>query len=114
MEIIQILATAGAISVLALAIGLFILSKIEAPTSDEPSYTKEELTTTELAKQLYNKDARPHLPTSGAITKDVLDQIVKKAKVLPEDIVIDLGKSDQTSKPKKKRKYYPKKPKTQL
>ena len=89
MEIIQILATAGALSVLALVIGLWIISTIKAPSEDQPPY-------------------------SASITKDVMDQIVKKAKVLPEDTLIDLGKSDETSKPKKKRKYYPKKPKTQL
>ena len=89
MEIAQILVTAGALSILALAIGLWILSKAKAPTSDELRY-------------------------SASITKDVLDQIVKKAKVLPEDVTIDLGELPQTSKPKKKRKYYPKKPKTQL
>jgi hypothetical protein len=54
------------------------------------------------------------LPTSEAITKDVMDQIVKKAKVLPEDVTIDLGELPQTSKPKKKRKYYPRKPKTNI
>lgn len=89
MEIIQILATAGALSVLALVIGLWIISRIKAPSESQ-------------------------LPYSAAITKDVLDQIVKKAKVLPEDVTIDLGQLPQTSKPKKKRKYYPKKPKTQL
>lgn len=89
MEIIQILATAGALSILALVIGLWIISTIKAPSQSEPPY-------------------------SGAITKDVLDQIVKKAKVLPEDVTIDLGQLPQTPKPKKKRKYYPKKPKTQL
>ena len=83
MNIPQIIVVAGALSILALAIGLWIQSKIQPPTS-------------------------------AAITKDVLDQIVKKAKVLPEDTVIDLGKLDETLKPKKKRKYYPKKPKTQL
>jgi len=70
-----------------------------------------------IATYLLNKkkiDTLTQLPNSAAITKDVLDQIVKKAKVLPEDVTIDLGELPQTSKPKKKRKYYPKKPKTQL
>ena len=89
MEIIQIIATAGALSIVALVIGLWIQSKIKGPSESK-------------------------LPYSAAITKDVLDQIVKKAKVLPEDVTIDLGELPQTSKPKKKRKYYPKKPKTQL
>ena len=66
-----------------------------------------------IASYLYNrKQNKP--PYSEAITKDVMDQIVKKAKVLPEDVTIDLGELPQTSKPKKKRKYYPKKPKTNI
>jgi len=75
------------------------------------------ITAISITSYLYNKKSNTNptqLPTSAAITKDVLDQIVKKAKVLPQDVTIDLGESDQTSKPKKKRKYYPKKPKTQL
>jgi hypothetical protein len=83
MNIPQIIVVAGALSILAIVIGLWIQSKTQAPTS-------------------------------AAITKDVLDQIVKKAKILPEDVTIDLGELPQTSKPNKKRKYYPKKPKTQL
>jgi len=66
-----------------------------------------------IASYLYNrKQNKP--PYSEAITKDVLDQIVKKSKVLPEDVTIDLGELSQTSKPKKKRKYYPKKSKTNI
>jgi hypothetical protein len=66
-----------------------------------------------ITSYLYNrKQNKP--PYSEAITKDVMDQIVKKAKVLPEDVTIDLGELPQTSKPKKKRKYYPKKPKTNI
>ena len=66
-----------------------------------------------IASYLYNrKQNKP--PYSEAITKDVMDQIVKKAKVLPEDVTIDLGELLQTPKPKKKRKYYPKKPKTNI
>ena len=68
-----------------------------------------------IASYIFNiKQSKPQLPYSASITKDVIDQIIKKAKVLPEDTIIDLGKSDQTSKPKKKRKYYPKKPKTNI
>jgi hypothetical protein len=72
------------------------------------------ITAAAIASYLYNKKSNSNptqLPTSAAITKDVLDQIVKKAKVLPEDTVIDL---ETVAKPKKKKKYYPKKPKTQL
>lgn len=66
-----------------------------------------------IASYLHNrKQNKP--PYSEAITKDVMDQIVKKAKVLPEDVTINLGELPQTPKPKKKRKYYPRKPKTSI
>ena len=85
MDISQILVTAGALFITAIAIGIWISSKVKPTTPKQ-------------------------LPTSAAITKDILDQIAKLAKVLPEDATIDL---DTVAKPKKKRKYYPKKPKTQ-
>lgn len=85
MEIIQIIATAGALSVVALIIGLWIQSKVKAPTTTQ-------------------------LPHSAAITKDVLDQILGQAT----KVVDNPTTPDTVAKPKKKRKYYPKKPKTQL
>jgi hypothetical protein len=45
------------------------------------------------------------LPYSAAITKDVLDQIAEQ---------IETPQSEVPAKPKKKRKYYPKKPKTSI
>jgi len=63
-----------------------------------------------IATYLLNKkkiDTLTQLPNSAAITKDVLDQVLEQATKQAEAV-------DQTSKPKKKRKYYPKKPKTQL
>ena len=95
MEIIQILATAGALSVLALVVGLWIQNKIKTSTSVDLPYTA-----------LVNNNLRD-------VMKEVetLNNIIKKAKVLPEDATIDL---DTVAKPKKRKKYYPKKPKTQL
>jgi hypothetical protein len=45
------------------------------------------------------------LPYSEAITNDVLDQIVDQ---------IEKSTNEIPAKPKKKRKYYPKKPKTNI
>ena len=88
----------------------------ELPT--EIPYTKEELDNIKLAEELYNKDLRP-VATKKAKTKpapelevveaEFVEKVAKISKVLPEDATINL----EVVKPvKKKRKYYPKKPKT--
>lgn len=51
------------------------------------------------------KNLTTQLPYSAAITKDVLDQITDQ---------IEKPESETPVKPKKKRKYYPKKPKTNI
>ena len=57
-----------------------------------------------IASYLHNrKQNKP--PYSEAITKDVLDQIADQ---------IEKPESEAPVKPKKKRKYYPKKPKTNI
>lgn len=57
-----------------------------------------------IASYLYNrKQNKP--PYSEAIIKDVLDQIADQ---------IEKTASEVPAKPKKKRKYYPKKPKTNI
>ena len=66
-----------------------------------------------IATYLLNKkkiDTLVQLPYSATTTKDVLDQILGQAtKVADQPTTLDT-----VAKPKKKRKYYPKKPKTQL
>jgi len=49
--------------------------------------------------------SKPQLPYSALINKDVLDQISEQ---------IETPSSEVLDKPKKKRKYYPKKPKTNI
>lgn len=120
MNLLQIFVTTGAISIVAVIIGLFILNKTKTITSDEPSYTQEEITNIKLAEELYNKELRN---TSADITPQVIEKAVEIAKVLPPDTTINaevvVEKAKQTKsefpidKPKKKRKYYPRKPKTQ-
>lgn len=84
MDISQILITAGALSITALIIGIWISGKVKPTTPKQ-------------------------LPTSAAITKDVMDQILGQATKAADQPTTP----DTVAKPKKKRKYYPKKPKTQ-
>jgi hypothetical protein len=104
MDVLQIITVAGVALITAAAIASYLYSRKQNLKVEEENLKS---VTAQVAQYL-------ETPYSEAITKDVLDQIVKKAKVLPQDVTIDLGKLDQTAKPKKKRKYYPKKPKTQL
>lgn len=88
----------------------------------------------ELAKQLYNKDLRPIVAkkapkakksefpidqpvkkvkqvevTSKEITPQVVEKVVEVAKVVPEVATVNVEPVVETAKPKKKRKYYPRK-----
>lgn len=85
----------------------------------------------ELTKELYNKDLRP-APTKKAPKKDkVTEQVESMKKVVeahdtlveeinkiapevttPEPATVNIEVVAEVVKPKKKRKYYPKKPKT--
>ena len=70
---------------------------------------------TELAKELYNKDLRPIVAKKAPKTKKPefpIDQPVKEEKVteISQPVVTV---NVEVAKPKKKRKYYPKKKKTQ-
>jgi hypothetical protein len=105
-----------------------------------PTYTKEELENIKLAEELYNKDLRPVVakksktkPASEleVIEPEFVEKVAKTSKVFPEDATINLEAllakatgTDEASiaakeskpefpsdKPKKKRKYYPKKKK---
>lgn len=139
MDILQIFVTTGAICIIALVAGLFIISKVQAPTLEEPSYAKEELTNIKLAQELYNKEIRD-TPAKKALKKqEVTQQVEDMRKVVDAhdtlikeidnyDIKIPTPHPSTTEAPvavkqlktefpidkvKKKRKYYPRKPKTQ-
>lgn len=87
-----------------------------------------EVKTEQVANELYNKDLRPVAAkkvskkvevTSQDITQEVIEKVVEIAKVTPEATTVNLEavveKVKETKlefpidKPKKKRKYYPKK-----
>jgi predicted MPP superfamily phosphohydrolase len=59
----------------------------------------------ELAKELYNKDLRPIVSKKEPLTKKSKEKIIKS--------ITNTGEYVAPEKPKKKRKYYPKKKKTQ-
>jgi hypothetical protein len=108
----------------------------EQPT--ELPYTKEELENIKLAEELYNKDLRPIVakkakpaPELEVVEPEFVAKVVETSKVFPPDATINLEAlvakatgTDEASiaakeskpefpidKPKKKRKYYPKKKK---
>ncbi len=112
--------------------------KDELPTV--PTYTKEELDNIKLAEELYNKDLRPIVAkkTKPVVAQELevvepefVAKVVETSKVFPPDATIHLEAlvakatgTDEASitikenkpefpidKPKKKRKYYPKKKK---
>ena len=87
----------------------------------------------EIVNELYNKDLRPitsNKPpkkkqvTSQDVTPELVDVIAQKAKITPQDATIELQaviqeiKKDKAEfpidKPKSKKKFYPKKPKTHI
>jgi hypothetical protein len=92
--------------------------------SPPPTYTKEELDNIKLAEELYNKDLRPVVAKKAkpAPELEVVEPefVAKEEKVFSDDAVINTeaikeikeAKSEfPIDKPKKKRKYYPKKTK---
>jgi hypothetical protein len=97
-----------------------------------PAYSKEELDNIKLAEELYNKDLRPVVDKKAkprvakeieVIEPEFVDKVVRTSKVLPSQATIDADvlKEVKQSKPefpidklKKKKKYYPKAPKTNI
>ena len=81
----------------------FTLDKKDEELPTLPPYTKEELDNIKLAEELYNKDLRPIVAKKA------------KKKSAPELEVVEPEFVAKEVKPaKKKRKYYPKKPKTNI
>jgi hypothetical protein len=77
---------------------------------DEPTqttqYTPEELENIKLAEELYNKDLRP------VVTKKAKPQVAEELNIVEPEFVAKEPKPEfPIDKPKKKRKYYPKKKK---
>lgn len=80
-------------------------SELEQDTAAEKKYTKIEIENAKLAEELYNKDLRPIVakkaPKKVEEVEVIKPEVVKEEKPVKSEFPID--------KPKKKRKYYPKK-----
>lgn len=75
----------------------------------------------DLAKELYNKDLRPISAKKApkkvkqietideVITPEVVEKVVEIAKAIPEPTAVNVEVVIEAIKPKKKRKYYPRK-----
>ena len=121
---IEIIILIGLVVILAAGIGYYM-------TKDQPSlkemtkdyYNNEEAQeVVDLAKELYNKDLRPIVAKKApkkekveeVITPEVVEKAVEIVKATPEPTVVEeVNKKTKSEfpidKPKKKRKYYPKK-----
>ena len=103
--------TVGVILIAIIGIAAYLTKSLdrdhELPT--ELPYTKEELENIKLAEELYNKDLRP------VATKKSKPKVDKELEVVEPEFVPKESKAEfPIDKPKKKRKYYPKKPKTNI
>lgn len=62
----------------------------------------------ELAKDLYTEEFKQEQVISQDISQEVIQKAIEIGKITPEESIPD------PVKPKKKRKYHPRKPKTQI
>jgi hypothetical protein len=98
--------TAVIILAVAIAIAAYLTYSFhkndELPT--ELPYTKEELENIKLAEELYNKDLRP------VVARKAKPKVAKELEVVEPEFVAKESKPEfPIDRPKKKRKYYPKK-----
>jgi len=120
--------------VLVAGLAAYQVGKSYPPMKDMVKDVKDiEVIANQVANELYNKDLRPIAAkktpkkkevTSEDITPEVIDAVISKAKITLNEASLDLKevikevketKSEfPIDKPKKKRKYYPKKPKTSI
>jgi uncharacterized OsmC-like protein len=130
MTIVEIIVLILTIVGLAGVIG-YQLTKGQPYLKDMVQDVKDiEVKAEQVSNELYNKDLRPVAAkkaskkvevTSQDITQEVVEKVVEIAKITPEATTVNLEavvekvketKSEFTiDKPKKKRKYYPRKPK---
>jgi hypothetical protein len=98
--------TAVLILAAALAVAAYLTYSFHR-NEDQPTelpYTKEELENIKLAEELYNKDLRP------IVARKAKPKVAKELEVVEPEFVAKESKSEfPIDRPKKKRKYYPKK-----
>lgn len=106
------------------AIALFIAYNVQKGTKTLKEFktdfdnNEEAQELVQLSKELYNKDLRPVTVKKGPkkekvveITPEVVEKVVEIAQVTPEATTVNVEAVVESTKPKKKRKYYPKAPK---
>jgi hypothetical protein len=106
MTALQIIALIAFIVAVAGVLGyLFQSGKDEEEVTFTTSeYTPEELENIKLVEELYNKDLRP------IIAKKAKLEVAKELEVIEPELIVKETKPEfPIDKPKKKRKYYPKK-----
>ena len=113
-----------------IAIALFIAYNVQKGTKTLQEFkadyfnNEEVQEVADLAKELYNKDLRPTVAKKApkkekvvkevetiaeVITPEVVEKVVEVAKVTPEVTTVNVEAVVEAIKPKKKRKYYPRK-----
>lgn len=139
MNLLHILQITGVLSIIAVIIGLFILNKTKTFVPELPSYTEQELDNIKLAQELYDKELRTTTVKKAPNKQKVAQQVEDMRKVVDahDTLIKEIDNYDvqvptpdpsvttppvvtkeskpefPIDKPKKKRKFYPRKPKTQ-
>ena len=89
-------------------------SQLEEDETPSQGYTKQETENAKLAEELYNRDLRPIVAKKAPKKEKVIEQVETIAEVVTP-VVMEKAKETKPEfpidKPKKKRKYYPKKKK---
>jgi hypothetical protein len=113
MTILESIILIAAITVIALFFSYYMQrgTKTMQEFKDDYYDNEEVQEVAELVQELYNKDLRPIAAKKASKTID--EELVIKATGTDEPYV-PIENSTEPAKPKKKRKYYPKKPKTSI
>lgn len=107
-----------------IAVALFIAYNVQKGTKTLKEFktdfdnNEEAQELVQLSKELYNKDLRPVTAKKAPkkekvveITPEVVEKVVEIAQVTPDTTTVNVEAVVELTKPKKKRKYYPKAPK---
>ncbi len=108
---IEIIILIGLVVILAAGIGYYMTKgqpSLKEMTKDY--YNNEEVQeVVELAQELYNKDLRPIVAKKAPKKEKVTETVVSEATKAVEEAKKETKAEFPIDKPKKKRKYYPKK-----
>lgn len=93
------------------AVGAFVTREQKSLAEMTKDYynNEEAQEVVELAKELYNKDLRPIVAKKAPKEEKVTKTVVSEATKVVEEVKKETKSEFPIDKPKKKRKYYPKK-----